>query len=175
MSAHKKNSAPDPSITVRSTDINSTQDFTNDPDLIELYIGKKFIDTADKAIAFMSQNEIDEMRIYWAFGSNFYALTECLDDSELVDREIIKFNQDEYAEFDPEYATSGCTAIVNRDGTISVSFPFKHISCELWCEVGRIEALRAQMENEIMKATLEVGAELTPEASSPSIKRSAVL
>lgn len=132
-------------LTVQVTDISSSQEWTSDPDMIEVYIDREFLEKAEKCVAFMQEHYVDKTTIWWGFGYNMFEKVEAIDEDDLTDEEVVKDENDaEYVEFEPDYRLDGCHAEIYKDGEISAVFPFKHTSDTLWCTVGTLSDLKSK-------------------------------
>ncbi|VVE16947.1 hypothetical protein [Pandoraea cepalis] len=130
-------------LTVPSTDISSTQEWTCDPDLIEIYIGSAFLEKAKVCVDFMQSQEVDQVKIWFAFG---YEMFQDIDNVIEEDVSVaVNHNDHEYVKFEPEYRLDGCHAQIDRDGDVRAEFAFKHTSDKLWADIGNIKTLREQL------------------------------
>lgn len=133
-------------LTVQSSYISSSQEWAKDPGMIEVYVSHAFLEKAEKCVAFMQENDVHKVTIWWAFGYTLYLEVEALDEDDLKGKEIVTDeNGDEFVEFEPEYCIDGCHAEVYKDGRINAVFPFKHTSEHLWCAVGTLTDLKAKL------------------------------
>ncbi|MYM92647.1 hypothetical protein [Duganella vulcania] len=139
-------------LTVQSTDINSSQEWASDPNMIEVYITQSFLDKAEKCVGFMKENGVDKVTIWWAFGYELFENVNGVDEGDLKGQEIVKGeNDEEYVTFDPEYCLEGCHAEIYQDGDIKALFPFKHTSESLWCGIGALNDLKARMATRLVE------------------------
>lgn len=131
-------------IKVQVTEICSDQEWTADPDMIEVSAGAALLESAERCVAFMQENDINYMCKWWAFS---YTLYKVDDDSDAQDKpKIIGTNGQAYVEFEPEYRLNGCNAKIYKDGDIQAVLPFKHSDGELWFDVGNVADLKFQLE-----------------------------
>jgi hypothetical protein len=139
-------------LTVQMTEISSSQEWTTDPDMIEVYVNKGFLEKAEKCVAFMQEHDVNQVVIWWAFGHKMFENVENVSPEDtLSGKTVVKGmnhlsgDVEEYVEFEPEYIVSGCHAKIDKDGEIHAVFPFKNSGDEVWCTVGGLGDLKAQM------------------------------
>lgn len=118
-------------------DIYSNQEWTSDPDLIQIELKSSFVEKAEKCIAFMQEHDVAMVKLYGEFGYELF--TE--DDAEGEEGAIV-VDGEQYVPFEPEYRLSGCDTLIFKDGYIKASMPFKHTNEELWCELGRLDRIK---------------------------------
>lgn len=141
-------------INVQITDVSSNQEWTTDPDMIEIELGAQFLQKADKCVAFMQENDINYMCMWWVFGYTLYELSDNLDEDAKEGKSLlIGTDGQEYAEFEPEYRLDGCHAKVYKDGDIQAVLPLKHTGDELWCTVGNVADLKLKIGTKADEAT----------------------
>jgi hypothetical protein len=130
-------------IAVQSTHISSTQEWTRDPDLIEIYVGKAILKKAQTCVDFMRDAEVDQVRVCFAFGYEiFQDIDNVIDEVASV---AVEHDGKEYVKFEPEYRLDGCHAQIDRDGDIRAEFTFKHTSDKLWAEIGNLKTLQEKL------------------------------
>lgn len=130
-----------PVVTVQITDINSTQEWTTDPNMIEVQLSAALLDKAGKCVAFMQEVGVTSMILDDGAGYDFFEVAD--DDSKPV---ITGDDGTLYSSFEPEYSVAGCDVRINKSGEIRVIFPFKHTSDEMWCDVGMLEDLKLKLK-----------------------------
>lgn len=128
-------------VTVQITDVNSTQDWTSDPDMIEIQVPAALLEKAERCVAFMTENGVDEVMIDSVLG---YELYEVADDGDPKDV-IIGNDGQTYSVAEPEYTVMGCGAKIAQSGAIRAVMPFKHTGEELWCDIGTLDDLKLKM------------------------------
>lgn len=129
-------------ITIRTTEISSTQEWTSDPDLVEFYVDAEFVTKAKKAIKFMHEVDVDFVCLWWAFGFETYREADF--DDEPNDNDI-EHDAKRYTVFEPEYRISGCHAKVYKDGTLSAILEMKYTAEEVWCSIGKIADIESEL------------------------------
>lgn len=132
-------------LTVQATEISSSQEWTTDPDMIEIYVTPEFLEKAEKCVAFMQENDISKMTDWHGFGYDLFQSVGNVDEDDLDGKPVVKGENDEYVTFEPEYRLDGCHAQINKYGDISAAFPFKYTSGELCCSVGSLSDLKSKM------------------------------
>lgn len=138
-------------ISVQISDVSSSQDWTVDPDMVEIEVGAAFLQKAESCIAFMQENDINYMGKWSAFGYTLYALAEDPEDDGQDKPMIIGQDGQQYVEFTPKYQLDGCTAKIYKDGDIQVVMPFKRTNDELWCDIGNIKDLKVMLRSEAVQ------------------------
>ena len=131
-------------LTVQTTDVISSQEWTSNPDMIEFYINKEFLEKAEKCVAFMQENDVHKCTILGALGFELFQTVDNLDD-DLKGQEVVKCDGREYVVFEPEYMLEGCHAEIFKDGDIRAVFPFKDDNDNMWCDVGALQDLKARL------------------------------
>lgn len=120
-------------IAVRTTDISSNQDWASDPDMIEVNMSQDFLDKAEKCVAFMQENDVSYVCMWYVLGYEFYELAENYTEPELEDKTLITGKDGKkYVEFETEYRVEGCHAKIYKDGVIQAVFPIKHSGDQVW-------------------------------------------
>lgn len=131
-------------VTIQVTNCESSQEWTSDPDMIEVHLTASFLQLAQKCIDFMKENEFNYMCKWFSLGYEFFANTN--EDSVVGD--VLDENQRNgndgyiYEIFQPEYRVEGCHAKIFADGDIQAIFPFKNTSEELFCTIGNFNDLK---------------------------------
>lgn len=133
-------------IAVQIAGVSSNQEWTTDPDMIEVVFGADLLERAEKSLAFMQENDINYVCRWWSFSYTLYELAENVSDDDLKDKTIIQGTDGQsYVEFEPEYRLDGCHAKIFKDGCIRAVLPFKNTSDELWFDIGHISDLKQRM------------------------------
>lgn len=139
-------------LTVQMTEISSSQEWTTDPEMIEVYVNKGFLEKAEKCVAFMQEHDVNQVVIWGAFGHKMFENIDNLSEEDGLKGKIIvkgmghlSGDVEEYVEFEPEYSVSGCHAKVDKDGEIHAVFPFKNSSDEVWCTIGALDDLKVRI------------------------------
>jgi hypothetical protein len=127
-------------ITKQITDFLSTQEWTTDPDMIEVTINESFLDFAERAVEFMSAHD-EHWPSVSARGPQ-WKLFEINDD-----KSEHKDGSASYREMEPEYRLYYSTAVVNRDGHIEAEIYFKHSNDKFILDIGRLDSLREEMNS----------------------------
>lgn len=134
-------------ITVQCEDIHSSQEWAADPDLIEIYLSKTLLEKAEKCVAFMQENDVDYMSIWFSLGYELLQNVDNVDESEVEDKKVTDFKGEQFVAFEPEYSLEGCHTKIYKDGQIDAILPFKHSAGALSCVVGMLPKLKAQFAN----------------------------
>lgn len=133
-------------IAVQVAGVSSSQEWTTDPDMVEVIVTDDLLLRAEKCIPFMLENDISYVCRWWSFGYTLYELAENMDDDDLKGKTIIQgIDGQSYVEFEPEYRLDGCHAKIFKDGCIRAVLPFKNTSDELWFDIGHISDLKQRM------------------------------
>ena len=133
-------------LNVQNSDISSNQEWSADPDMIDVTVDEVLLQKAEKCVAFMQENDIDYMCCRGALGYTLYELAENLDDGDKDGKEIVNGHDGQaYVEFEPEYRLDGCHAKIYKDGDLQAVLPFKHTSDELWFTVGNVADLKLKI------------------------------
>jgi len=134
-------------LTVQIDNCESNQSWTSDPNIIEVYLSRSFLELAKKCAAMMKENELSYVVNWYSLGYEFYedtgnilAAGEQLNEGEQVGK-----NGYIHKPFEPEYRVEGCHAKIFADGNIKAFFPFKNTGEELWCTVGNVDTLLTQL------------------------------
>lgn len=138
------------SLTVQITEIFSSQEWAIDPQMIEVYVDKGFLEKAEKCVAFMQEHDVNQVILWWAFDYKMFEDIENVsEEDDLSGKAVVKSMEDgdveEYIEFEPEYRVSGCHAKIDKDGEIHAVFPFNNSDEEVWCTVGKLDDLQARI------------------------------
>lgn len=138
-----------PEIRIQATELASGQEWTSDPDMIEVVITADLVEKAEQCVAFMQTHDVAYMVIYWAMRYTLYGLTECFDEDELAGKTIVTGEDGkQYVEFTPEYRLDGCHTKIYKDGDLFCLMPFKHTADSLSGRVADIPWLKAQLAAE---------------------------
>ncbi len=134
-------------LAIRVTDVSSSQEWTTDPDMIEVRVHRGFLEKAERAVAFLRENDAHKVTVWFALGYDFFENIENLADESEMEGKATVDGEDgiKYVEFEPEYRVDGCHAEIDYDGDIRAVFPFKHSDDNLWCAVGNLDELKAKM------------------------------
>lgn len=133
------------SIKIHKVGIHSTQEWTADPDMVEVTIDASFIPYAEKCVEFMRLvDKADEIKTWNGFNYELFAEVEDLPEEE--DDEHLTVDGTVYGVFQPEYTLAGCDVRVDRYGDIKVELPFKHTPEKIWFSIGTLDELKARFE-----------------------------
>lgn len=137
-------------LTVQMTEISSSQEWTTDPEMIEVYVDKGFLEKAEKCVAFMQEHDVNQVVLWWSFDYKMFENIENVSErDDLTGKTVVKSMESgavaEYVEFEPEYRVSGCHAKIDKDGEIHAVFPFKNSGDEVWCTVGTLDDLKVKI------------------------------
>ena len=133
------------SIKIQKVEVYSTQEWTTDPDMVELTIPTSFIPYAEACMDFMSKVEnADEVKTWRGFGYELYQDAENADDMD--DAAPVVVDGNEYVPFEPEYRLTGCDVRIDRYGDIKVELPFKHTPEKIWFSIGTLDELKSKFE-----------------------------
>jgi len=110
----------------------TTQDWTSDPDRVEIIIDRKFIEKSKRIADFLNKEDVSYAVEYYALGYGIFQ------DNDLNEEE----------EYDGELKYDGVNARIRKDGTIRAEFPSKFTSDTLYIELGSIAELESKMDAE---------------------------
>jgi hypothetical protein len=132
-------------IKIQKVEVYSTQEWTTDPDMVELTVPASFIPYAEACLDFMSKvKNADEIKNWDGFDYELYQDAENADDTDDADPVVVDGN--EYLPFEPEYSLAGCDVRIDRYGDIKVEMPFKHTAEKIWFSLGKLDELKARFE-----------------------------
>ena len=136
-------------ICVRATDIHSTQEWTSDPELVEVRLPLSVLATMNKAHAFVhdikgvSADLVNE----W-FGYAFFKSAEDLDEDDTATAHstgtVVTPKDLEYVPFTAEYEVCDTHLKVLKDGTVRAIWRISGGNEEVWAGLGALSALLAQ-------------------------------
>lgn len=134
------------SMSLQLHDLSSDQDWTVDPDMLEVSISPELVQKAETCVAFMQATNVDYVVIYDVFPYCTYTLAENLDEQDLKGKvPVLGSNGKLYVEENPKYFVEGCHARIYKNGGIVASLPFKHSSGELRGTVADLAELQLQL------------------------------
>jgi hypothetical protein len=133
------------SIKIHVEGVSSSQEWTADPEMVEVTVPASFIPYAEACRDFMQQvQNADEIRTWNGFDYALFFGGD-LDHGEATEG-LVAVNGAEYAPFEPEYTLVSSDVLVDRYGDIKVEIPFKHSSDKLWFSIGSLDDLKAKFE-----------------------------
>ena len=131
------------SIKIHKVGVYSTQEWTTDPDMVEVTIPSSFLPYAEACMDFMSKVEnADEIKTWNSFDYELFQDAENDPDAEAM----VVVDGNEYAPFEPEYSLDGCDVIISRHGDIRVELPFKHTPEKVGFSLGKLDELKTRFE-----------------------------
>lgn len=133
-----------PQTTIQSTQVESTQVWATNPDMVEVYLPPEFWTLADKCMLLMSEEAITKMIFNHCYGYEFYELKN----ADSADTDVISTGEEgqQYVPFEPEYYIDGFDISMNYSGEIEAVFYLKHSSDELRVSLGVLEQLRLKLK-----------------------------
>ena len=126
-------------VTIKTTDISSNQEWTSDPTMVEIIFNANFYQMALKWIAIMQEENISYLCRYSMADFKLYDLED--DEPETTPRVI---HEDfAYVEFTPEYTIKSCDIKVFKDGEIHAVLEMANSSSEVLCVLGCLDDMKS--------------------------------
>jgi hypothetical protein len=141
--------------------VHSTQDWADDPEVVELEIPESFLSYAEACLDFMRQvQNADEVKTWNGFDYKLFS-SAGLEHGALPEG-CVTVEGEAYAPFEPEYSLDGCDVRVDRYGDIKVELPFKHTPEKISFSIGTLDELKAgfeaaQQEEQAAKPAVKMG------------------
>lgn len=109
----------------------STQDWTTDPDRIEVIIPRAFLEEARRVVGFLEESGMNYAVKYHAF-----------------DYSIFQDHGDGEEDYDGELEYDGANVRIRQNGMLRAEFPSKYTNDSLYIELGSIAELESKMDAE---------------------------
>lgn len=145
-------------LRIQKTGINSNQDWTIDPDMVELLIPESFFSYAESCLEFMRQVPSTDVITTGDTDGFYYTLYRSVDsvgegyvedhDVTPEDVRVSPLDGQRYVPFEPDYCLAGMVVHVDRHGEITVDLPFDHSDHKAWFSIGNLSDLKAEFEQD---------------------------
>ena len=129
------------SIKVHAIGVSTDQEWTSDPEMVEVTIPASFFGEAERAMDFLQNSTFSYIGGMGAFDfKTFIGSGEDSPDG------VVEVDGVMYEPFDPEYELDSCTALIYGNGDIQCEVLFAHTNDRMWFQLGSLGELKAKFE-----------------------------
>lgn len=130
-------------ITIQGTDVSSTAEWANTPDMLEVHMPVEFILKAEEALRYMHKSGASIVQFDAFLAYELYSKVTDTGDDDLAGKELVTGKDGaKYVVAEVDYTLDGCNARIDSAGDIYAVLPFSHTSDVMTMKVGSINGLK---------------------------------